>query len=104
MALQQQVRLVLVVGRARHLRGGHQRRQPPCSRARREHLDVQIGQRQHRTDAVLGAERAAAPARSPGRPIRGTATRTCAAYCAGASGDGSATIVLVRRAKQETMS
>ncbi len=36
--------------------------------------------------------------------MRGTATRTCAAYCAGASGEGSATIVFVSAAKHETMS
>ena len=36
--------------------------------------------------------------------MRGTAARTCAAYCAGASGEGSAAIVNVCAAKQETMS
>ncbi len=59
MAPEQQVGLVLVVGGPGHLRGGHERGQHALLAGEREHLDVQIGERQHGTHAVLARTGAA---------------------------------------------
>ena len=56
MVLEQQVGLVLVIGGPGHLRGGHERRQQAALAGQREHLDVEIGERQHDPHAVLLAQ------------------------------------------------
>ena len=55
-ARQQQVGLVLVIGRASDLRGGHKRGQAPIDASAGKHLDVQVRQRQHRAHIVLRAQ------------------------------------------------
>ena len=53
---EQQVGLVLVVGRARDLGGGHERGQQALGARVCEHLDVEVGERDHSPDAVALAE------------------------------------------------
>ncbi len=52
----EQVGLVLVVGRTRHFGRGHERRQQTLGTRQREHLDVEVGERDHRADAVALAQ------------------------------------------------
>jgi hypothetical protein len=54
--LQQQVRLVLVVRRARDRGVGRERRQDPVDARLGQHLDVEVGERDDRADVVLGAQ------------------------------------------------
>ncbi len=60
-ARQQQVGLVLVVGRARDVARGDERGQAAFLAGAREQLDVEVGQRQHGADFVLFAELAQRP-------------------------------------------
>jgi hypothetical protein len=55
-ALEQQVRLVLVVGRARDVGGGDEGGQPAFLAGASEHLDVEVGERQDGADFVLFAQ------------------------------------------------
>ena len=55
-ALEQEMGLVLVVGRAGDLRRGDERGQPAFGVGLGEHLDVEVGERQHRAHLVFRAE------------------------------------------------
>ena len=95
--------LVLVVGRPGDLWGGHERGQAVFDVSAGEHLDVEVGERQHRAHAVLLAESfergdvAGIVDQRDRRADLGGVLR-------GREGEGSATTVVVSREKQETMS
>ena len=103
--LEQQVGLVLVVGRRRGLAA--RARAPRAAAPRRgpgraPRCRGRSAGRSRRRRARRTAR--AATARTPGRSISGTATRWCAAYCAGASGLGSAATTVACCANALTMS